>query len=90
MATPRKQAARKQPSGPAQKAEPEVVWAIMRMRKWETAFQKKIFNIPVDLIREKGSIGFVEVFDTYENAETSASAYGEPTEIVPLAKVKKE
>ena len=58
-------------------------YLLMRLRKFE--FETKGFpSIPANLELEQGTLGFLQVFDTMENAHKAAEFYNGDTQIVRI------
>ena len=75
---------------------PKIIgYAVMRLRDWDITVEPQgvklagPFGVPIavkpDFKVEKGSIGFIEVFDTPENAEESAKFYEGGAAVIPIA-----
>ena len=72
---------------------PILGYAVMRLRNWEfevTPQEQRlsIGGIPVevkpDIKLEKGTLGFIQVFDTLANAEEAAGFYEGGAAVVPI------
>lgn len=60
-------------------------YVVMKLRSWDFKTTNAPWSsIPMSFQAEQGSIGFMEIFDTHENAEKSAAEYDTPTKILAI------
>ena len=66
---------------------PELLWVVQALRVWKGAFEQQgplYTPLPVEVTGHKGSVGFMEVFSSYEDAQASCE---EGTPIVAVQRI---
>ena len=76
MAASRK---KKEPKPPV----PQEAFLVMRLRRWEHLFSDNP-QVAINVVAPEGSLGFIDVYDSMENAEAAIEEYDEPTVIAKI------